>query len=104
MVSEEDLVEIVLGALKSASGRVDFRKQINQPPARSGKWGFYVRQPYNPSYTSLPAKRIFLSERDIKGMAAQKAGAKTLKIPKEAIVSPLADDWLYRKGIELIRE
>ena len=135
MVTEEDVAEIVLETLKtvlkeeSASPPIlkeespkggecfasfasppisrprNFRKQIDEQVPRTGKWGFHVRELYNAPYTSLPAKRIFLSEYEIKLICArQKLDPKILKVPREAIVSPLAQDWLAMKGIKVTQE
>ncbi len=46
-------------------------------------------------------RRIFLSEYDIKKMLTPQS--QLLKIPDEAILSPLASDWLILKGIKVIR-
>ena len=103
MVSTDDIVEIVLDALKNPqSAPANFRKQLEQPSARKGKWGFYAGKPFNTPYTSLPAKRLFLSEYDIKLML--KGGKKELRVPRTAIVSPLAQEWLEFRGIKISRE
>ena len=49
-----------------------------------------------------PPGRPFLSEYDIKKRLT--AGGSRLTIPRAAIISPLATDWLTLKGIEVIRE
>ena len=45
--------------------------------------------------------RLFLSEYEIKKMITQD---KTLRVPENAILSPLALDWLFLDGIKVIRE
>ena len=49
-----------------------------------------------------PAGRQFLSEFDVRKRLAP--GARELRIPKGAIVSPLALDWLGLKRIPVIEE
>ena len=49
-----------------------------------------------------PKKKVFLSEYEIKRMLTPLS--QHLKIPKEAILSPLAVDWLTLKGIKVVRE
>ena len=49
-----------------------------------------------------PKGRLFLSEYDIKKRLTP--GGSRLTIPKDAIVSPLAQDWLTLKGISVVRE
>lgn len=102
MVTRDDIVELVLEALKG-TGRVstDFRPQINRDVAKDGKWGFYVRESFNRPYTSLPARKIFLSEHEVKKLLKD---SKVLRIPGNAIISPLAEEWLGEKGVEIVRE
>jgi len=44
--------------------------------------------------------RLFLSEHDIK----KRLTAQELRIPRDAIISPLATDWLTLRRIKIIRE
>jgi len=46
------------------------------------------------------ARRLFLTEYEIKKTLTP--GAKDLTIPKDAIVSPLAQEWLALEGIRII--
>lgn len=48
-----------------------------------------------------PPRKVFLSEYEIK--KALTPGAQQLTIPKEAILSPLAVEWMELKGIRVIR-
>lgn len=50
----------------------------------------------------LPGGRVFLSEYEIKKMLTPQA--QLLKIPKDAIISPAAVDWLVLEGIKIVRE
>ena len=102
MISQDDLVEFIHETLKDSPGNEkNFRKKINEDPAKKGTWGFTLKKPYNKPYTSLPANKIFLSEYDLK----QLLGAdKILKVSKSAILSPLAEEWLNEKRIKIIRE
>ena len=45
--------------------------------------------------------RVFLSEYEIKRMISPR---KILRVPGNAILSPLALDWLLLKGVQVIRE
>jgi hypothetical protein len=47
-------------------------------------------------------RRVFLSGWELKRLL--KPGAKTLTVPSNSIISPLALDWLDYDGIEIIRE
>jgi hypothetical protein len=51
---------------------------------------------------SSPKGRLFLSEYDIKKRLT--SGGRRLTIPKDAIVSPQAADWLVLQGVEIVRE
>ena len=99
MISPDDIAEIVLEAVKECSTQA--LRRVSEPE-RKGKWGFHVREPYNKPYTSFAAKRIFLSEYEVKRLLS--GGLKTLRIPKSAILSPLALEWMEGKNIEIVRE
>jgi hypothetical protein len=49
-----------------------------------------------------PAKKVFLSDWELRRM--MKPGQKRLAVPRNAIVSPLAMDWLDYNGVEITRE
>jgi hypothetical protein len=49
-----------------------------------------------------PVRRLFLSEYDVRRRLTANPG--DLRIPKGAIVSPLALDWLSLKGIRIVEE
>ncbi len=46
-------------------------------------------------------KKVFLSDSDMRNLF--RPGTRTVKIPANAIVSPLAMDWLDYDGIEIVR-
>lgn len=46
-------------------------------------------------------KKVFLSDSEMRGLC--KPGMKAVKVPANAIVSPLALDWLDYDGIEIVR-
>lgn len=55
-----------------------------------------------PRKTVVPrAGRVFLSEYEIKRMID---GNGILRVPGNAILSPLVDDWISLKGIRVVRE
>jgi hypothetical protein len=80
-VTRDDLIDLIIGHL---------RPKLAQPPDRAL------------SSNNGPKGRLFLTEYDIKKRLT--ADAARLTIPKEAILSPLAVDWLVLKGIEVVRE
>ena len=80
MLRREDLVDAILGHLQA--------REAGKKPLGKGPQG--------------PKGRIFLSEYEIKKRLT--AGGTRLTIPKDSIVSPLAQDWLTLKGIKVERE
>ena len=50
---------------------------------------------------ALP-KRVFISDWELRKMV--KPGQKAVRVPANAIVSPLSMDWLDYNGIEVVRE
>ena len=114
MVSSEDIVEIALAALKEGgqtplasdpnkenkSGEGPACQNVRRDPERKGKWGLILRQSYNKPYTSLPPGRVFITEHDAKQRGLRE---KTFSLPRAAILSPLAEEWLNAKGIKIVR-
>ena len=47
-------------------------------------------------------RRVFLSDWQLRRV--YKAGAKTVTVPANAIISPLSLDWLDYNGVTVIRE
>ncbi len=98
MIAIDDIAEVILEALRSnEKAAVNYREALSRESRRDGKWGFQAAIPFNKSYTSLPAKRIFLSERDVKKLLGR--DSKKLTVAKAAIISPLAQEWLETKGV-----
>lgn len=58
--------------------------------------------PARPTKKAPPAKKAFLSDWELRRM--MKPGQKRLAVPANAIVSPLALDWLDYNGVEIVRE
>ena len=46
-------------------------------------------------------KRVFISDWELRRMF--KEGQKSVKVPANAIISPLSMDWLDYNGIEVVR-
>lgn len=82
MLTRDDLIDIIVGHLKAASAEKRAPGSRHPPFELKG--------------------RPFLTEHDIK---KRLTGGKTrLTLPKDAIVSPLAQDWLILNRIEIVRE
>jgi len=101
LVSEEDLIDIVGDAIKDCccSAKPPVR-EVCDKSSKQGKWGFFVKEPFNKSYSALTSKRRFFSEWEIKNLLRE--NKKSLTLPHAAIISPLAEEWLKEKGIEVI--
>lgn len=82
MLTRDDLVDLIIRHL-AAAGPAAIKEKGRRPPM-------------------LPKGRLFLSERELKQRLTPQA--EHLIIPKGAILSPLATDWLVLKGIKIIRE
>jgi len=52
--------------------------------------------------TAAPVRKVFLSDWELRRL--YKPGAATVKVPANAIVSPLSLDWLDYNGVRIIRE
>lgn len=77
MLTREDLVDLLMEHLRAKPGKAMARMHA-------------------------PQGRIFLAEHEIKKMLTP--GSRQLTIPRDAILSPLACDWLVLQGIKIIRE
>lgn len=49
-----------------------------------------------------PAKRVFLSDWELR--RSYKPGDRTVKVPANAIISPLSLDWIEFNGVQVVRE
>jgi hypothetical protein len=90
--TRDDLIDLIVSRLKAeiqAAPKAD-SSAISAPQGKSYP------------YTMLPKGRIFLSEYEIKKRLT--VSGEHLTIPREAIISPLAVDWLVLKGIKIVRE
>jgi len=95
MISEKDIIDVVCDVLAED-------KIMPLSESSAYKSGFYTQEKWIKSYSSLKSKKKFIAESDVR--IAVKTGAGTLKIPKDAIIGPLALEIIQEKGIKLIRE
>lgn len=117
MLSDDDLIDIIAETLarrespadwrsarrESGGSRPAWKAEAAEPPDRAGQWGFHARRVFNAPWTSLPMKRPFLSEYMVRQMVG-KQSQKQIRIPKSAILSPLAEEWLVSRGVSVVRE
>ena len=85
MLTRDDLIDLIMGHVageRASPGRRSDRGRALPPPQ--------------------PRGRPFLSEYDIKRLLT--GGSQELRIPRDAIVSPLALDWLTLRGIKVVPE
>ncbi|MHB0996356.1 MAG: hypothetical protein ACYC2I_08315 [Elusimicrobiales bacterium] len=55
-----------------------------------------------PAKAVVQAKRTFLSDWELRRM--YRPGAKVIRVPAGAIISPLALDWIEFNGIEILEK
>ena len=77
MFTRDDLIDVIVGHLRG--------REPSKTPARAE-----------------PRGRPFLTEYDVKKRLT--AGQTRLTLAKEAIISPLAMDWLILNGVTIVRE
>jgi len=95
MISEKDIIDTVYDVLAE-------NNTVVAGKTSAFKSGFFTKEKWIKSYSSLESKKKLITESDVK--AAVKNGAGNLKIPKDAIIGPLALEIIQEKGIKLIRE
>lgn len=79
MFTRDDLLDLLMSRLRRDAPAAGRGAPVASPPTRG---------------------RPFLSEYDIKRLPLRDG---TLTVPKDAIVSPLAQDWLAFRGIRILR-
>ena len=92
MLTRDDLIELIVSHLIKEGGATEAAGPSAAPGA-SAKKG---------AANAEPRGRRFISEYELRRLI--KPGASRVVVPKGAIVSPLALDWLVLKGIALERE
>jgi len=93
MLTRDDVIDIIVERLQRAGG--------GAPPAPAAR----PLPPPAPARRKLDEEvrgRQFLSEYDIRKQLT--GNSQELKISKNAIISPLAEDWLTLRRIKIIRE
>ncbi|MBI4386636.1 MAG: hypothetical protein HY551_04585 [Elusimicrobia bacterium] len=85
MYTHDDLIDAILEDISSLERRSVFLPKTSESRSGAG-----------------PRGRPFLTEAEIK--KALTPGTQHLTIPRDAIVSPLALDWLALRGIHIVRE
>jgi hypothetical protein len=101
MLTRDDIIDVIIAGLAKA------RPAASVPAPAPAAKGFIAAPPPPPKAKPSglpppgPKGRAFWSEHQIK--KALTADGKRLTLPADAIVSPLASDWLTLRGIEIIR-
>jgi len=91
MLRRQDLTDIVLKHLQDARPRARTRNPVLPATPAGG----------SPGGLRAVQGRRFLSDYDIR--KALTPGTQVLTIPEDAIVSPLAQEWLALKEIRIVR-
>lgn len=93
-----DITDAFLRALGSARAPASLAGPPPRPAAAEPK----ARPPSSPWPAAPSGKgRVFLSEYHVR--KALTPGSRDLTIPKDAIVSPLALEWLALQGVRIVR-
>ena len=100
MVKTEDIVDIIEETIRKDT----WRRVVSagDVPPKKHYSGFYTEERFIKSWTSLPKGRPFISEYHLKNLI--KDGAKEIRVPGNAIISPLAQDTIQEKGIRIVFE
>lgn len=91
MFKKDDLIDAIIEALGRRANSVE--SQDPRPLTRDAR---------RATQDGRSGGRIFLSEFEIRRRLT--GDARELRIPKGAIISPLALDWLSLKGIIIVEE
>jgi hypothetical protein len=100
MFTRDDLIDAVLRGLK-AGGTPSAAPAAGLSAAGAARAENGLRAEAASPIIARARGRLFLTEYDIK--KALTPGALVLTIPSDAIISPLAQDWLALKGVVIVR-
>lgn len=103
-MDKEKIIEIIVDELKKLGYQVTKEKNMKDKDITGYKSGFFTQSKYIQSYTSLPKGRQLITEFEIKQILKQNPNAKEIIIPKNAILGPLAEDFINSRGIKIKRE
>jgi len=93
MLTRDDIIDIILERI---GGGVGIRPRAPRAAALPAP------APARDRRDEEPRGRKFLSEYDIRKQLT--VNSQELRIPKDSIISPLAEDWLTLRRIKIIRE
>ena len=77
-------------------------RHLAPPPARAAVNPVAVVPPAAASAPPTLIRRVFLTDRDVR--KALTPGTRDLTIARDAIVSPLAQEWLALNGVRIVRK
>jgi hypothetical protein len=102
MVNDDDIVELLVDTLKEDAWKdaVSAKKKAGVPSGPKYT-GFFLKEKFINSSTTLPKGKKFLTEYEVKQMI--KGGAREITVSANAIISPLAQELLEAKGIKVAR-
>ncbi|MDI6757558.1 MAG: hypothetical protein QME32_06000 [Endomicrobiia bacterium] len=100
-MKKNDIVDIIASALASkSSGALSVGRGHSEAIIRAPALALYnARGGYNTSYTSIKGARAFVSEYDVRVML--RADPSEISVPKNAIISPLAEDIILEKNVKI---
>ncbi|PKM92863.1 MAG: hypothetical protein CVU80_01115 [Elusimicrobia bacterium HGW-Elusimicrobia-4] len=93
MITEREIVDVIADEMADDLAGVG---------VASYKSGFFTKDKWLKSHSTLTAKKNLITEFEIKKIII--AGAKTLKISKNTIIGPLALEIIQEKGIRILRK
>lgn len=102
-MDKNDIVDVVAAVLSSAATRSSGGGRRSATPfgaasPRAYKSGVYASGYLKP-FTALKSGRPFLSEYDVKAMLC--SNPREITVPKNAIISPLAEDLIQEKNVKI---
>ncbi|PKN00893.1 MAG: hypothetical protein CVU77_07670 [Elusimicrobia bacterium HGW-Elusimicrobia-1] len=101
-MDKNDIVDVVAAVLSSAPARSSGGERpvtpFGEAASRTYKSGVYASGYLKP-FTALKSGRPFLSEYDVKTMLS--SNPREITVPKNAIISPLAEDLIQEKNVKI---
>jgi hypothetical protein len=101
-MDKNDIVDVMAAVLSAPRGRSSENPASARPsaaaPSRTHKSGVYASGYLRP-FTTLEGGRTFISEYDVKTM--MRSNPREITVPRNAIISPLAEELIQEKNVKI---
>ncbi len=102
-MNKEVIVEIIIEELKKLGYYVNTESQSTNL-AKNYKSGFFTKEKYIKSVTSLPPGKKLITEYDVRQYIKLKNNTKEFIVPENVIIGPLAEDLINSLELKIVKK